>query len=540
MLRLIARILVISSPVTGASMPDRLERLRALADNLKAIIPADRPPKGSSVSEAILEKALKFVDRQGEGEFVQGLEIMNLVCSSGLGRGDVDNLIWKAIGVLCAPTETTTIDPSNMEEPVDNDRLVRRRTNNVDQAAPFVPTHVSRKKPRQSRLALTGNWQTSLARWKRNGGRATNEELVARTIAALTNGTVAVFNKPCGCPLGLAEPTVNFTRFKSLAAYERQFMDALGIVLAEQVARNETELIVNVVSVLMDLEAPVYSILRIGYHGMLNKTRVLSARDIGQARAIEKKLNRETNDVTESFRLPDVGGGFFQGFKMADNPSAIQRKLARFAIGSASDLGVLRFIQDLLRIAGANPCSQLHGGLLNGHYLIQTRRGIAYKPSSLPSFQYSDESWTSMRYLFMDRVLRHHADFVFLSKKMAGRDASEEFRFLHVLGAPPSNIGAFFLQVNQNATVSDPPMASIYPNKQRFLLRELFALCGPAPTTPPVLQEYEEKLATWAVQDFEKFQFFYMLAKTAQVPLVFRQIVFRKSCAILATLSHSI
>jgi hypothetical protein len=144
MLKTIAKILFISSSALSASPPsDRVARLRAFAESVKAIIPADRPllTRDSSVAtEAILEKALQFVDHKGS-DFVQGLEIMSLVCSSGIGKEDVDNVMWRAIGILCSgeprmvaggspdvelnaafrPIETTTDDPSETETSSESD-----------------------------------------------------------------------------------------------------------------------------------------------------------------------------------------------------------------------------------------------------------------------------------------------------------------------------------------------------------------------------------------------------------------------------------
>jgi hypothetical protein len=389
--------------------------------------------------------------------------------------------------------------------------IVRRRT---------VPTvHMDSLRATTATQGLT--WET----W--------HSESVAQRIRALTNEAPFICDQSCGCMLSVSEPTINLASLGVYAEADRKSMDALGMLLAEQVARNETDLIVNVLSVLMDLEAPVYSIWRIGFRGMGNLTDRPSAGLEYQMRNLESFLTRATNDVTESFRfLKD--GRVVEMLPLADNPSSTQRKLAQFAIGSAEDLGVLRFIKDLLQIAVSDSCPLLRGGLLNGHTVIQTRRGVAYKPSGLPSFQYSDESWSSMQVRFRENF----DTFDLLSRHMAGRDVSEEFRFLIILMAPRPNVCGLFEFVNKPLAGSGRQLRieSIYPDREEFLREELFALCAPAPITVPVLQEYEEKLATWAVQDFERFQYFYLLAKTAQVPLVLRQIVFRKSCAILATL----
>jgi hypothetical protein len=168
------------------------------------------------------------------------------------------------------------------------------------------------------------DWRMLLGLWKRSGRFGSFEQLVKETMGALTNNTSPHCHKEtCGCGLGVIAPTMNLTSFKTVTGKEFAYMDGLATLLAQQVARNETDLIVNVVSLLMDLEAPVYSIWRIAMSGLRNVSRNLRPRDIEAARTVEKFLTRETNDVTASFRLLQDGG--IQVGPMEANPSKVKK-----------------------------------------------------------------------------------------------------------------------------------------------------------------------------------------------------------------------
>jgi hypothetical protein len=103
------------------SPDDRVQRLRSFADSVKALIPADRSSTaGDANVDLLLGKTLQFIDQTSENDFQQGLEIMNFVCSSGIARTDVDETMWKAIGILCSPPARSSPFTPVRVSPVDS------------------------------------------------------------------------------------------------------------------------------------------------------------------------------------------------------------------------------------------------------------------------------------------------------------------------------------------------------------------------------------------------------------------------------------
>jgi hypothetical protein len=217
-----------------------------------------------------------------------------------------------------------------------------------------------------------------------------------------------------------------------------QQMDRLASLLAYQVAKNHTELFMNIAAFLLDIDAPIYSIARITGKAFRNET-VPTREEVREAKEWESTLVRSFTDFPPWGRVSDKGAAG------NSNSARGEAKLARLAGGSATDLIGLRSLLEVSLIADAK-VSRVQQVMVRANAILAKKRILFLRATGFTSFQYAhDHSWSSIQEALKERVFGHRfPKFEALRAYFAGADVRETFDFLHKLGAPASNLAGLF------------------------------------------------------------------------------------------------